>query len=91
MTEESFQQARKIMKTANWLRGRITAAKDDVIKWTRLEDHYRTGSRPMQADAAKINLEKYIKRLEEARKNFADIKFPDSDIVLNQEISTHEH
>ena|SRR5258708_1196156 len=74
MTEESFQQARKVMQKANYMRGIITVRKADVGKWSRINDEHDTAK-------TKNQLEKSIERLKEARNKFADLKFPDSDII----------
>lgn len=81
MTEESFQQARKIMQKANYYRGTITAAKGNVAKWTKIEDVHRKELRENQANGANNMLQKAMKRLESERAKFAALKFPDSDIV----------
>jgi hypothetical protein len=84
MTEESFQQGRKFMQSANLLRGHITNAKGQVSKWGNIEDSHRKELRESQADGAKKILEKAIKKLEELKAKFAAMKFPDSDIVVTQ-------
>ena len=80
MTEESYQQARKLMQQANYLRGKITKYKQEVGSWTKLEDWNRRELRPLQADAAKKNLERNMKLLERVKAAFAELKLPDSDL-----------
>lgn len=80
MTEESYQQARKVMVVANSRRGYITIAKGNVAKWSRIEDAYRQDGKESQAEGAKKMLAKALEKLDEMRKKFADLKFPDSDI-----------
>lgn len=83
MTEESFQEARKLMQSANYLRGLITKAKMNVGKWTRLEDYYRRELHEPQANAAQKNILKAITRLDELRAKFKALKFPeDKEITI---------
>lgn len=77
MTEAQFQATRKVMQSANVIRGLITAAKGDVAKWTAIEDGHRNNLRPGQADGAKKCLDKAIAKLAKLRKQFADVKLPD--------------
>jgi hypothetical protein len=81
MTEVQFQAARKVMQSANYTRGLITAAKGEVAKWTAIEDGHRRNFKHAQADGAKKNIDKAIKRLAELRKKFADMKFPDENVA----------
>jgi hypothetical protein len=76
MTEESCQQARKVMQSANYIRGKMTKAKGEVAKWTNIEDSHRREMRPGQADGAKKMLERAIGKLDKIRQQFADLKFP---------------
>lgn len=80
MTEAAFQEARKIMMSANFLRGKITEAKGEVAKWTNIEDSYRQQLRQGQADGAKKCLDKALDRLNQLRLKFAEMKFPDTDM-----------
>lgn len=80
MTEESFQQCRKVMQKANWLRGRITTAKANVTKWTKIEDSRRKELKESQAIGAGKMLDKAMTKLQETRDKFSALKFPDSDI-----------
>jgi hypothetical protein len=81
MTEESFQQARKIMQRANYMRGVITACKGNVAKWSKIESVHRENMREPQANGAQKMLERAMQKLGEARAKFSELKFPDSDIV----------
>lgn len=81
MTEAAFQEGRKVMQKANYLRGIITKWEGEVAKWTRIEGSHRENLRYGQADGAKKMIEKSIKRLEEVRQKFADMTFPPHDIV----------
>lgn len=81
MTEESFQQARKVMASANYVRGKITVAKGNVAKWTNIESSYREKLQHDRADGAKKMLQNAMKKLQEQRGKFAAMKFPDNDIV----------
>jgi hypothetical protein len=80
MTEAAFQECRKVMQKANYLRGLITEYKMSVFKWTRFESGYREKLKHDQADGARKCLDKAMKRLEQVRKQFADLKFPDPEI-----------
>lgn len=82
MTEESFQQCRKVMQKANWLRGRIAAAKANVGKWTKIEDTYRKDLKESQSIGAGKMLDKAMTKLNEARDKFESLKFPDSNIIV---------
>src|SRR5690242_2653551 len=82
MTEESFQQARKVMASANYLRGLITAAEKRVAKWGNLEDANRRSLKEAQADGCKNTLQNAIKKLEELRSQFAAMVFPEPNIVV---------
>ena len=79
MTEQQFQETRKVMQRANHLRGLITAAKGEVSKWTAMEDANRRNLKDGQANGCKKQAEKWIGILEERRKKFADIKLPGED------------
>jgi hypothetical protein len=79
MTEDQYQAARKVMASANYIRGKITVAKGEVAKWTKIEDSHRKELREAQADGAKKKLYTAQKRLEEVRQHFADLKLPDED------------
>jgi len=91
MTEDSFQEGRKFMQSANYVRGLITKAKGEVAKWTKIEDCYRQDLKEGQANGAKKCLDKALIRLQEQRKRFADMKFPESNFVKIQEVSKCEH
>jgi len=80
MTEESYQQGRKVMQKANYWRGVITVAKGNVSKWTKIEMAYREQLRDAKANAAHNMLQKSLLRLNEVRKRFEDIKFPDNNL-----------
>lgn len=82
MTEESYQQCRKVMRQINHLRGLITKAKGDVAKWTKMEDVHRRELREGQANGANKCLQKAMKKLEELRVKFEGIKFPESNIII---------
>lgn len=80
MTEQSFQECRKVMQQANYWRGVITTCKNNIKKWTKLEDHHRRELRQGQADGCKKLIEKGMKRLEAAREKFASFTFPDNNL-----------
>lgn len=82
MTEESFQQGRKLMARANHLRGLITKAKGQVAKWTKIEDVHRRELREGKANGAKKCLDSSLKKLEELRAKFRDLTFPDPNIEV---------
>lgn len=82
MTEESYQQARKIMQRANYMRGMITTAKGNVAKWTKIEAAFREQLQESRADGAKKMLDVAMKKLKEARDKLTELKFPDSDIII---------
>ena len=81
MTEESFQQCKKLMQQASYLRGMITKSKEDVARWTNLEHWYIQEKKELNAKAARKNLDKALAVLDERKAKFAAMKFPDSDIV----------
>lgn len=81
MTEESFQQARKLMQKANYARGMIAKAKGEVAKWTKIEDVHKRNLSEGQAVGAKKCLDKAMIRLDQERAKFAALKFPADDIV----------
>ena len=82
MTEESYQQGRRFMRSVNHIRGLITAAENNVAKWTRLQDHHRIALQQPQADGAKKMLDKALLKLNELRLKFDNMKFPDSNIYV---------
>lgn len=82
MTEESYQQCRKVMRQINHLRGLITTAEGEVAKWTHIEGAHRKELRESQADGARKCIQKYMKKLEDLRLKFEQIKFPESNIVI---------
>lgn len=82
MTEESYQQCRKVMKQINHVRGLIAKQKGEVSKWSKIEDVHRHELREGQANGAKKMLEKAMKKLDDLRAKFDLIKFPDSNIVI---------
>lgn len=84
MTEESFQQGRKFMRSCNLMRGLITSAEGNVAKWTKIEDSHRRELREWQADGAKKCLDKAIYRLNELRLRYENMKFPESDIIISR-------
>jgi len=90
MTEESFQQGRKVMQKANYWRGKITIAKGNVGKWTKIEATYLQNMQPQRAVGAKKMLDKAMKRLTEVREVFSQINFPDSNIVSKKEVNKTE-
>lgn len=77
MTETQFQKARKIIQQANHLRGMITKAEGEVAKWTRMEGSHRENLRENQANGCNKVVLKAIEKLNERRKKFADMKFPE--------------
>lgn len=78
MTEETYQQARKIMQKANWIRGKITEAKGKVAQYTNMEDTYIQNMQPGRADWARKMILKAIEKLDEWRQQFKDLRFPDN-------------
>lgn len=82
MTEESYQQCRKVMQKINYLRGLITTAKGEVAKWSNIESSFREKLQESRADGAKKMLEKATTKLNERREKFAAMKFPESDITI---------
>lgn len=78
MTEASYQEARKIMQKANYMRGKITAAKGTVAKWTQIEATYRENMQPDKADGAKKMLLGSLKYLDDRRREFAELRFPEN-------------
>lgn len=80
MTEQSYQQCRKLMQKINYARGQITKQKGEVARWTQIEAIHRQELREGQANGAKKMLERAMKKLDEFRDKFAAISFPDSNI-----------
>lgn len=83
MTEQSYQEGRKIMQKANGIRSMIVKAKGEVAKWTKMEMWHKENLNEGQANGARKALEKTLIKLEERRKQFAELKFPDNNIVTN--------
>lgn len=77
MTEQQFQECRKIMQQANSLRGYITKAKGEVARWTHIESSCREALKERQADGAKKIILGSIERLNKLRQKFANLKFPE--------------
>lgn len=82
MTEESYQQCRKVMRSINHMRGLITKAEANVGKWTKLEDYHRREFQQSQADGCKTKLISALNKLNQLRLKFDEMKFPDSNIVI---------
>lgn len=82
MTEESFQQCRKVMQKANRLRGRITTAKANVSKWTKIEQAYKDQLKESNAIGAGKMLDKAMAKLTEVREKFESMQLPDSNIIV---------
>lgn len=80
MTEESYQECRKLMQKINHLRGLITAAKGEVAKWSNIESSFREKMQHSRADGAKKILDTALLKLKERRDKFTAMKFPDSNI-----------
>lgn len=80
MTEESYQQARKLMQQLNYLRGLITKQKKAVASWTNIEDVHRRNLKHAQAEGAKKQIQFAIDKLQKLRQMFAAIQFPDSNL-----------
>jgi hypothetical protein len=85
MTEGLFQATRKVMQTANYLRGAITESKGIVAKWTAIEDSHRKHGNDNQADGARKMLDKAFATLEANRKRFSDLKLPPEDVANPKE------
>lgn len=88
MTEAAFQAAKTIMQKANYIRGLITKAKGDVAKWTKIEDTYRRDNQNNRADGARKSILKFMETLNKHRKDLADLKFPDNDLVAANKQNT---
>lgn len=82
MTEESYQQCRKVMQKINHLRGMITTAKGNVGKWTKIESTFRSNLEDSRADGVKKMLDIHLKKLNDLREKFEMTNFPDSNIVV---------
>lgn len=70
------------MQQVNHLRGLITKAEGEVAKWTRIQDVHQREGREGQANGTKKILDKAIKKLDDLRLKFDNMKFPDSNIVV---------
>lgn len=75
MTEESFQQCRKVMQKANFIRGKITENRENVGKWSRINDEHSTSK-------TKETLDRAISKWNEWKAKLAALKFPESDIIV---------
>lgn len=84
MTEDSYQQGRKVMQRANYLRGEITTKKDEVAKWTRIEASWIEKGEENRANGANKILKKALEQLEKSKQRFAELKFPESNIVIKK-------
>lgn len=84
MTEDAFQEARKVMQKANYLRGIITNRKGEVAKWTKIEDSFREQLKESQANGAQKMLKIALGKLDEARKKFDALQFPDSNLKVEK-------
>lgn len=80
MTEASFQEGRKVMQRANYLRGSIIKCKGNVAKWTKIEDSFRKELKEAQADGAKKMLDIAMIKLGEARNKLSELKFPPNEL-----------
>jgi len=87
MTETSFQECRKVMQKANWIRGIITKCKNDVAKWTKIEDANRRELKEDQANGAQKKLSKALEKLSHWRYKFSQMEFPPSNLS-NRKIET---
>ncbi len=84
MTDDAYEECKKVMQQASYLRGKITQAKESVKKYTRFESNHREQMQPGKADAAKKSLDKAMSQLKQRRLAFAALQFPDSNLVLPQ-------
>jgi len=84
MTEAQFQETRRVMQSANLIRGLITKSKGEVARWTAIEAGHRNELREGQANGAKKCIEKAIHLLEKRRQKFKDLKLPGEDFVENE-------
>lgn len=82
MTEESFQQCKKVMKKANTLRRLITVSKKQVAELFEIEQLYLEKEKYLQAEATRKNIDKVLKVLNDRKKRFEELVFPDSNIVV---------
>jgi predicted nucleic acid-binding Zn ribbon protein len=80
MTEAAYQAAKAVMNKANIIRGRITKAKGNVAKWTRIEDVYRREGNTSRADGTRKIVLKAIEQLKKTQQEFINLKFPDNDL-----------
>lgn len=81
MTEAAFQQARKLMQQANQLRGLITFHKNNVAKWTKIEDVLIRELKHDKAKGPRKLLEISMAKLKEAQQKFANLTFPDPNLI----------
>lgn len=81
MTEESYQECRKVMQKINCLRGLITNAIGEVRKWSNIESSFREKGEETRANGAKKMLDKALEKLDERKKKFSAMNFPDSNIT----------
>lgn len=86
MTEASFQAARKVMASANYIRGKITVAKGEVGKWTKIESSYRDNLQEGKAEGAKKCLDNALTRLNEWRAKFEKLNFPDINLTATKKV-----
>lgn len=80
MTEASYLQAKKVMRKASYIRGKITAQEKIIAKWTNVEGVYREQLKPGRAEGAKKILEQEIEKLAEYRRLFKQLQFPPNNL-----------
>jgi len=76
MTEKSYQECRKVMQKATWIRGQITKQKGEVAKWSNIEGSLRSDMKHGQADGVAKMLSKAIGKLHDLREQFRKLEFP---------------
>lgn len=81
MTEAAFQEARKLMRQANQLRGLITFHKGNVAKWTKIEDVLIRDLKHDKAKGPRKCLEISLAKLKNAQDKFASLTFPDPNLI----------
>jgi hypothetical protein len=80
MTNAAYEEGKKIMQKASLIRGKITKAKGNVAKWTKIEDVFRRDGNISRADGARKIVLKAIGELNKIKKELIDLKFPDNDL-----------
>lgn len=76
MTENQYEATKDVMRKAGLIRSKMSVIKNNISKWTCLEDHHRRNLEERKADGCKMMIEKEMRRLATVRKEFSELKLP---------------